>query len=51
MTLKSALTPSGSGVQLASTMRPPGAVTRASSAAEAAWSTANMIPKVDATVS
>ena len=37
------------GVQLASEMRPPGRVTRTSSAAARAWSAANMTPIADST--
>jgi hypothetical protein len=39
------------GVQLASAIRPPGFVMRASSPATASWSGANMIPQVDETLS
>jgi hypothetical protein len=39
------------GVQFASPIRPPGAVTRASSRATASWSGANMTPHVDETAS
>ena len=40
-----------SGVQFASPIRPPGRVTRASSAAAASWSGANMTPNVELTTS
>ena len=40
-----------SGVQFARPMRPPGRHTRASSAADFAWSGANITPKVDSTAS
>ena len=40
-----------SGVQLARPMRPPGRHTRAISAADFAWSGANITPKVDSTAS
>ena len=39
------------GVQLASAIWPPGRVTRASSAAAAWWSGANITPQVDETAS
>ena len=39
------------GVQLASVIRPPLRVTRASSRADASWSGENMIPQVDETAS
>ena len=40
-----------SGVQLARPMRPPGRTTRAISAADRAWSGANITPKVETTAS
>ena len=40
-----------SGVQLARPIRPPGRQTRSSSAADFAWSGANITPKVESTAS